>query len=366
MHVETHTITASGQSAVFGVRTVASLGVYLNLGTSGTFVFEATLDEDTDSATWFAIDDDLGGAGSATAEGAYFFSNPGYSYIRFRCTALNGDATIKGMRGYASLRSTASLAGESQGDGAIQDGANSAIEATVLDLTNANPLVTAIVDADGTHITSFGGGTQYATGDAQATPTGTVALGTDGTNVLALRTDATGNLQVEFPSAQSVNAAQSGTWDIRIQDGAGNDLTSKSVGSERALSVAVVDGSGNQITSFGGAEGSGGLAEPTSDTHSYDATATDTAVDVSDVGYSKWALQVKGTGAAATSWTAVLQVSLDGTNFSTILTHTDSTDDDGSIVAIGTPFPALHYRTSVTALTLGSASAISVTAVGMQ
>src|SRR3990170_765407 len=46
-----------------------------------------------------------------------------------------------------------------------------------LDLTNSNPAVVAIVDADGTQITSFGGGTQYAVDAALgATPTGTLAI----------------------------------------------------------------------------------------------------------------------------------------------------------------------------------------------
>lgn len=47
-------------------------------------------------------------------------------------------------------------------------------------------------------------------------------------------------------------ATQSSIWSVRNQDGAGNALTSKSVGSARAQDVAIVDGSGNQITSFGG------------------------------------------------------------------------------------------------------------------
>ena len=40
-----------------------------------------------------------------------------------------------------------------------------------------------------------------------------------------------------------------------LQDGSGNALTSLSVGSQRSITVAVVDGSGNQITSFGGSGG---------------------------------------------------------------------------------------------------------------
>ena len=51
---------------------------------------------------------------------------------------------------------------------------------------------------------------------------------------------------------------QSGNWPVRLQDGNGNALTSATRGSEQAASVQIVDGSGNQITSFGG---SGGTAE---------------------------------------------------------------------------------------------------------
>lgn len=53
----------------------------------------------------------------------------------------------------------------------------------------------------------------------------------------------------------TVAAAQSGTWTSRLADGSGNNLTSKVAGSERALSIAIVDGSGNQVTSFGGSGG---------------------------------------------------------------------------------------------------------------
>lgn len=62
------------------------------------------------------------------------------------------------------------------GNGAILDGADSAIKATVKDLTNSNPLTTALVDANGDQITSFGGGTQYTEGDTDASFTGTISL----------------------------------------------------------------------------------------------------------------------------------------------------------------------------------------------
>lgn len=97
-------------------------------------------------------------------------------------------------------------------DGAIVDGANSAIKATVKDLTNSNPLTTAIVDANGDQITSFGGGTQYTEGDTDASITGTAVMVEDAANTLRpVPGDAT-----------------------------------------KGMKVQITDGSGNQITSFGG------------------------------------------------------------------------------------------------------------------
>lgn len=68
---------------------------------------------------------------------------------------------------------------------------------------------TQIVDGAGNVIGSTGNaldvniasgsssGTQYADADADATPTGTVAMGTDGSNVYAVHTDTSGDLQVD-------------------------------------------------------------------------------------------------------------------------------------------------------------------------
>jgi hypothetical protein len=73
--------------------------------------------------------------------------------------------------------------------------------ATIESLTNAKALDVAIVDGSGNQITSFGGGTQYADGATQSTPTGTVALGKNGSNVLhALSLDGSGNLNVAIQS----------------------------------------------------------------------------------------------------------------------------------------------------------------------
>jgi len=67
----------------------------------------------------------------------------------------------------------------------------------------------------------------------------------------------------------TVSATQSGTWSSRLQDGSGNAVTSRVTGSSRPLEIAVVDASGNQITSFGGSGGTAsnyGSTFPTSGT----------------------------------------------------------------------------------------------------
>lgn len=71
------------------------------------------------------------------------------------------------------------IASGGAGNGAILDGADSNIKATVKDLTNANPVTVAIVDGSGDQITSFGGGTQYTEGDTAATIVGTAMMWED-------------------------------------------------------------------------------------------------------------------------------------------------------------------------------------------
>lgn len=96
----------------------------------------------------------------------------------------------------------------------------------------------------------------------------------------------------------------------------------------------------------------------------FTGTGNGTAVNVATTGRSRFGMAVKGTGAAASAWTVNLQVSLDGTNYATLLSHANS-DGDGAAVWVPTPSPALYFRTNVSALTLGSATNIVVTIIGM-
>lgn len=98
-------------------------------------------------------------------------------------------------------------------------------------------------------------------------------------------------------------------------------------------------------------------------------TATTTGVVGASLGapggapFATYAVQVKGTGGAPTSWIVLLEGSLDNANWTTIITH-NATDGSTSTDSTGKPF--LFVRTNVTALTLGgSATDIKITAVAV-
>jgi len=116
-----------------------------------------------------------------------------------------------------------------------------------------------------------------------------------------------------------------------------------------------------------GSEGSKTVVElyaTRSDT--FTGTGNGTAVDASTRPMRAFALQVTGTGAAATSWTVVLEGSLDGTTYTTILTHTGTVDSNGGTHwgdAVATPI--LYFRSRCTAVTLGSATNIIAVVLGV-
>lgn len=68
-------------------------------------------------------------------------------------------------------------------DGAILDGVDSTIRATVFDYASSNPLAVTLVDTGGDPA-SVGGGTQYDEGVTDATITGTAAMWEDGSDTL--------------------------------------------------------------------------------------------------------------------------------------------------------------------------------------
>lgn len=98
----------------------------------------------------------------------------------------------------------------------------------------------------------------------------------------------------------------------------------------------------------------------------YTTTANGTQVDVSTRPSRAFGLQVKGTGVAAASWTVVLEGSLDGTNYTTVLTHQSGTNSDGAVAwSSAVLTPCLYFRSRCTALSLGSATNIVATILGV-
>lgn len=105
----------------------------------------------------------------------------------------------------------------------------------------------------------------------------------------------------------------------------------------------------------------------------YTTATNGTQVDVSTKPCSTFSLQVKGTGAAATAWNIILEGSLDGTNYTQILQHATSgntpplgAQGDGTTMWVQAG-PFLYFRTrSASTLTLGSATNVVATIVGMQ
>lgn len=96
----------------------------------------------------------------------------------------------------------------------------------------------------------------------------------------------------------------------------------------------------------------------------YTTTANGVTVDTSTSPLSTYSIQVKGTGAGATTWDIRLEGSLDGVNFSQILQHTNTTGD-GAVLWIGSSSaPSLYFRSRCAGLVLGGASNVVVTILG--
>jgi len=102
----------------------------------------------------------------------------------------------------------------------------------------------------------------------------------------------------------------------------------------------------------------------------FTAAANGTAIDLgAGTAYKHFSLQVKATG-AVTSWTVVLEGSLDGTNYSTILTHTNAAPGDGLLVptpaaAAFTPHPVRYFRARCSAIVLGGGTNVVATILGV-
>jgi hypothetical protein len=99
-------------------------------------------------------------------------------------------------------------------------------------------------------------------------------------------------------------------------------------------------------------------------TDTYTTTGTGTIMSLTTNPLLKYAIQVTGTGGTPISWNVLLEGSLDGVNFTTILTHTGLLGNAIILYSGASLYPNLYVRTHCTALVLGLASNIVVTCVG--
>lgn len=96
----------------------------------------------------------------------------------------------------------------------------------------------------------------------------------------------------------------------------------------------------------------------------FTGTGNGVTVDASAVGFKHFALQVTETG-TVTSWTVVLEGSIDGTTFTTILSHTKAGDGSGVTVWDPRAVPCLYFRARCTALTLGAGTDVVARILGL-
>lgn len=99
----------------------------------------------------------------------------------------------------------------------------------------------------------------------------------------------------------------------------------------------------------------------------YTAAGNGTTVNVSTMPCSKFALQVKQTGSGITAWNVVVEGSLNNTQFTTILEHSNAGEfrnaADGETVYFNSG-PFLYFRSRCVSITLGTATNVVATIVG--
>lgn len=137
-----------------------------------------------------------------------------------------------------------------------------------------------------------------------------------------------------------------------------------------------VDASGTSLSGTVTAnQGTPGSAWPVSGTISvseftrldnYTGTGNGIIVDATAGPTKSYAIQVDSIGAVASVWDVRLEGSLDNVNFSQILQHTNTTGDGAVLWSGAVLSPSLYFRSRCAGLTLGFATSIDVTILGVQ
>ena len=110
-----------------------------------------------------------------------------------------------------------------------------------------------------------------------------------------------------------------------------------------------------------------GTVNPTTSNRSdtYTATGNGVTVDINATPLKSFAIQVIGTGAAASLWDIRLEGSLDNVNFTQVLQHTNTTGDGVVLYSGSALYPSLYFRSRAAGLTLGAATNVVVKILGI-
>jgi len=142
---------------------------------------------------------------------------------------------------------------------------------------------------------------------------------------------------------------------IPITAGAGTTVQTDDVGGVHYQRIKRSVGADGLATDF---------LDKSSRTDTFTATGNGTTVDVSAQGMCKFSLSVRQTG-TVTSWTVVLEGSLDNINFTILLTHTKTNQLDGGTIGLPTSAsPYLYFRARCVNITLGGGTNVIATTVG--
>ena len=128
--------------------------------------------------------------------------------------------------------------------------------------------------------------------------------------------------------------------------------------------MAVVD-KPQQVVKVGGGGTISAIPNYRARFDTFTVAANGTTADVYTRPCRMFSIQCKGTGAAATAWSIVLEGSNDGTNFSTLLTHNTATGDGVTLFTGPNMYPCLYFRSRLVSVTLGSATNIICWITGM-
>ena len=112
--------------------------------------------------------------------------------------------------------------------------------------------------------------------------------------------------------------------------------------------------------------GSSAILTNTNRSDTYTVAANGTTVTATSSPYKAYAIQVTGTGAAATAWDVRLEGSLNGTTFTQILQHTTTTGDTVVLYSGALQAPSLYMRSRCAGITLGGATNVVAVITGIQ